>query len=239
MFKINNKAIVELDQFVDIDSLMAMKPYMDYAVVKSSKSAGPTRYLNSQLLKATYPGVSDVITHSYPYDFIQDLKDNDQYASWLSYTEDIVCGQRSVQIVSPEDWYKKHLSKHTTATDNKQYWTAFIMWLEAQDIFAEYGRIVVFLNEPGGTTPIHYDSLDRTRLEEFVWISLDSRKQMFVYDPETEEKHYVKTCIGTFDTSNYHGADASNFPSWSLRVDGVFSDKFLSKTGLTQHFRPN
>ncbi len=106
MFKINNKAIVELDQFVDIDSLMAMKPYMDYAVVKSSKSAGPTRYLNSQLLKATYPGVSDVITHSYPYDFIQDLKDTDQYASWLSYTEDIVCGQRSVQIVSPEDWYK-------------------------------------------------------------------------------------------------------------------------------------
>ena len=237
MFKINNKAIVELDQFVDTDSLVAMKPYMDYAVVKSSKLAGPSHYSKSQFLESSHLGVSDIMTNSYPYDFIQDLKDNDQYTSWLAYTEDIVYGQRSVQIVSPENWHKKHLSNHTTATDNKQYWTAFIEWLEAQDIFAEYGRIVVFLNEPGVTTPMHYDSLDRTRLEEFIWISLDCRKQMFVYDPETDEKHYIKTCIGTFDTSNYHGADASNFPSWSLRIDGIFSDKFLSKTGLTKHFR--
>jgi hypothetical protein len=239
MYLINRHPTVDFSQYVDLPSLMALKPYLDYAVVKSSISATPSRYFKSQFLHPTHTGISDAITHdTYQYDFIKDLKDHDQYALWLSYTEDVIYGQRSVQIAYANDWDKKHLKDHVTETANMQYWTAFTDWLNAQNIFAEYGRIVVFLNEPNGYTPIHYDSLDRTRPDEFVWISLDNRKKMFVFDNKTNRKYYLDTNIGMFDTANYHGADVSNLASWSVRVDGVFSDQFLVKSALLPHFRP-
>lgn len=238
MYLINHSPTIDFSPFVDLPSLMAMKPYLDYAVVKSSKTATPSRYFKAQFLQAQYDGLSDALTHNnYSYEFIQDLKDNDQYAAWLSYTEDVVYGQRSVQIVYSNDWYKKHLKAHAIDTANKQYWGKFVDWLDAQHIFSEYGRIVVFLNEPNVYTPIHYDSLNRERPDEFIWISLDNRKKMFVFDAETEEKHYLNTHIGMFDTSNYHGADVSNLASWSMRVDGVFSDQFLAKSLLNTHFK--
>ena len=237
MYLINNQPTISIDSFVDIKSLMALKPYLDYAVVKSSGTATPSRYFKSQFLHATHNGLSDVINHSYPYEFLQDLKDNDQYAAWLSYTEEVVYGQRSVQISYPTSWESKHLKDQVVDTNNKQYWTAFTEWLDQQNIFTEYGRIVVFLNEPGVNTPIHYDSLDRTRPDEFIWISLDNRKKMFVFDPKTEQKYHLDATIGMFDTSNYHGADVGNLASWSLRVDGTFSDQFLAKSLLYKHFR--
>lgn len=237
MYLINGHYTIDFSNYVDLDSLIALKPYLDYAVAKSSRTATPSRYFKSQFLNASYTGISDALAHTYHYDFIQDLKNNDQYASWLSYTEDVLYGQRSVQIVYSDDWYKKHLKEHAIKTENIQYWDKFITWLDAQHIFSEYGRIVVFLNEPGVDTPIHYDSLNRERPDEFIWISLDNRKKMFVFDPKTNRKHYLNTSIGMFDTSNYHGADVSNLASWSLRVDGVFSDQFLVKSALLPHFR--
>lgn len=237
MYLINNSPTIDFSPFVDLPSLMAMKPYLDYAVVKSSKTATPTRYFNSQFLASRKAGIRDIPPVSFQYPFIQDLIDNDQFAAWLSYTEEVEYGQRSVQIVYSNDWDKKHLKDYAIDTANKQYWLMFIEWLDAQNIFSEYGRIVVFLNEPNVYTPIHYDSLDRTRPDEFIWVSLDNRKKMFVFDTETEEKHYLNTNIGMFDTSNYHGADVSTLASWSLRVDGVFSDQFLAKSSLNTHFK--
>jgi hypothetical protein len=50
-------------------------------------------------------------------------------------------------------------------------------------------------------------------------------------DPETGERSYVQSHAAWFDTVNqYHGADASSGGlSFSIRVDGVFSDEFRSR----------
>jgi hypothetical protein len=46
-------------------------------------------------------------------------------------------------------------------------------------------------------------------------------------NPETGEKRYVESHSAWFDTVNqYHGADATGRPSFSIRVDGVFTDDF-------------
>lgn len=234
---IDNKPTIDFTSYVDIESLINLKPYLDYAVVKSSTLATPSRYYKSQFLDQTYQGINDIIKNDFTYDFIQDLKDHDQLASWLRYNQDVVYGQQSVPVIYPKDWNTKHLMSETVATDNKKYWTKFLEWVEAQDIFAGYGRVVVFFNEAGVDTPIHFDSGDATRRDEFIWISLDNRKKMFVYDLDTKQKHYMNTYIGTFDATNYHGAEVGNLACWSIRVDGIFSDNFLNRTGLYNHYR--
>jgi hypothetical protein len=174
----------------------------------------------------------------FDYDFIQDLKDHDQFAAWLRYHQDLAYGQQSVPIIYSNDWSTKHLSSKVFKTENVKYWETFFDWLKNQNIFDDYGRVAIFLNEPGVSTPAHLDSSDASRRDEFIWMSLDHRKKMFVYDPEAEQKHYLNTVIGTFDATNYHGADPGDLASWSLRIDGVFSDDFLDRTSLKNHYRP-
>jgi hypothetical protein len=234
---INNQATVDFTPYVDINSLLNLKPYLDYAVVKSSIIATPSRYYRWQFLDQTYLGINDIVNDTYNYDFIDELKSTDQFADWLRYQKDVLHGQRSVQIRYPKDWNTKHLSSEVGDTDNVQYWQLFFNWLADQNIFDEYGRVVAFLNEPGVSTPTHQDSPDPSRKDEFIWISLDQRKKMFVYDPTTSQKHYLNTAVGTFDATNYHGSDVGDLASWSIRVDGIFSDDFLYRSELYDHYR--
>ena len=239
MHLINNQITIDFSQYVNIDNLLKLKPYLDYAVVKTSPLATPSRYFRSQFLEQKHFGINDIFNNPVDFDFYQDLKDNDELASWLRYDQDLIYGQQSVQIRYPLNWNTKHINSEVVGIDVKyiQHWQCFFDWLANQNIFDEYGRVVVFLNEPGVSTPIHQDSADATRRDQFIWISLGNRKKMFVLDTEKNIKHYLTSPIGFFDATNYHGADPSDLANWSLRVDGVFSDSFLAKTGLIEHFK--
>lgn len=242
MHLINNQLVIDLSTYVNIQALIDQKPQFDYAVVKSSTNITPTRYYKTQFLNQHYNGVSDLLAiynTAAPgeLDFLQDLRDHNQLASWLRYNQDLIHGQQSVSIIYPTDWHTKHIKTETVETENTKYFKFLFDWLDAEQIFSEYGRVVVFLNEPGVSTPIHQDSPDATRKDEFIWLSLGNRKKFFVYDVENDTKHYLQSPIGTFDATNYHGADPGEFASWSMRIDGVFSDSFLLKTNLYDHFR--
>ena len=242
MLLINDQPIVDLSTYVNIQSLMDQKPYFDYAVVKSSTLVTPARYYRAQFLDQCNLGLSDVLesyTKPQPLelDFLQDLRNHDQLASWLRYNQNLIYGQQSVPIIYPKNWLTKHIKQETVETENTKYFKFLFDWLDNEQIFSEYGRVVVFLNEPGVSTPMHQDSPDATRKDEFIWLSLGDRKKFFVYDINTETKHYLHSPIGTFDATNYHGADAGEFASWSMRIDGIFSDSFLTKTNLYNHFR--
>lgn len=239
MLSINNKSIIDLSSFVNIQQLLELKPFFDYAVVKSSANRSPARYSGTQFLEPTQIGIADVLND---YDnstlpFIADLKAHDLFAAWLRYQHPITYGQQSVQIIYPKTWESKHFKDGAVPTENVQYFDFFFKWLDEQNIFSEYGRVVVFINEPGVASPIHKDWLGETQKDQFIWLTLDSRKKFFVYDSNTQEKHYLPGQIGTFDNAGWHGSDISQFASWSIRVDGVFSDTFLNKTGMYSHFK--
>jgi hypothetical protein len=242
MYLINNLPVIDLAGYVNIQALIDQKPYFDYAVVKSSPLVTPARYFRAQFLNQPNLGLQDVLgdytsATEGELDFLSDLRNHDQLASWLRYNQNLVYGQQSVPIIYPLSWFTKHLKAETVETENTKYFKFLFDWLADEQIFSEYGRVVVFLNEPGVSTPIHQDSSDANRKDEFIWISLGARKKFFVYDTETDIKHYLHSPIGTFDATNYHGADPGEFASWSVRIDGIFSDSFLLKTGLTSHFR--
>jgi hypothetical protein len=96
--------------------------------------------------------------------------------------------------------------------------------------FAATGRMIVMYDPVGREVPAHCDH-DRADIRhEFVWFRTNFAKPFYMLNPATSEKLYVRSHAAWFDTVNqFHGADASHAPSFSVRVDGIFTDEFRQR----------
>ncbi|HEY8563416.1 MAG TPA: hypothetical protein VIL74_23760 [Pyrinomonadaceae bacterium] len=93
--------------------------------------------------------------------------------------------------------------------------------------FASKGRILVIYDDAGKIVPAHRDHLDTEICNEFVWFRTNFRKPFYMLNPETMEKKYVESYSAWFDSVNqYHGCDGADDLSFSIRVDGKFTDEF-------------
>lgn len=91
--------------------------------------------------------------------------------------------------------------------------------------FAATGRMLIIYDESGRAVPAHRDHDSRELCHEFIWLRTNFDKPFYMLDAETGEKRHVASHSAWFDTVNqYHGADASGGLSFSLRIDGRFSD---------------
>ena len=50
------------------------------------------------------------------------------------------------------------------------------------------------------------------------------------------KKQYLNGEINTFDNATWHGSDPAKYSCFTIRIDGLFSDDFLTKTGLDKHY---
>jgi hypothetical protein len=96
--------------------------------------------------------------------------------------------------------------------------------------FSATGRMLIIYDDGGREVPAHRDHDSRDLCHEFIWMRTNFAKPFYMLDPETGEKLYVASHSAWFDTVNqYHGADASGGLSFSIRVDGRFSDAFRAR----------
>ncbi len=93
--------------------------------------------------------------------------------------------------------------------------------------FAATGRMLIIYDDSGRAVPAHRDHDDAEICHEFIWLRTNFDKPFYMLDPETGEKIYVEGHSAWFDSVNqFHGADGSGGLSFSIRIDGRFSDEF-------------
>jgi len=91
--------------------------------------------------------------------------------------------------------------------------------------FAATGRMLIIYDDSGREVPAHRDHDNEELCHEFLWLRTNFDKPFYMLNPATGEKSYVGSHSAWFDTVNqYHGADATGGLSFSIRVDGRFSD---------------
>jgi hypothetical protein len=93
--------------------------------------------------------------------------------------------------------------------------------------FESTGRMIIMYDDSGRAVSAHrdHDSLDLCH--EFIWFRTNLEKPFYMLDPGRGEKRYVRSHAAWFDTVNqFHGADATGSLSFSIRVDGRFSEAF-------------
>ena len=104
--------------------------------------------------------------------------------------------------------------------------------------FQATGRILIIYDTGGNEVPAHRDHLDSDRCHEFIWLRTNFNKSLYMLNPESGEKLPVESYSAWFDSVNqYHGADATEGLSFSIRVDGVFSDELRAKIPFPQSNR--
>lgn len=128
---------------------------------------------------------------------------------------------------SLKSYLRKSTADGTDWTNNKEIFSNLIDWIYNQLPFTEVGRILFFIHEHNCEIPIHRDGTNyHPHTNEFLWINPRGTKKFFVYNEETGEKNYVNTPVAFFNDLDLHGGDPINSMSWSLRVDGTFTDEF-------------
>ena len=96
--------------------------------------------------------------------------------------------------------------------------------------FQATGRMIIMYDDSGRAVSAHKDHDSPELCHEFIWFRTSLRKPFYMLNPETGEKVYVRSNAAWFDTVNqFHGADASGGLSFSIRVDGVFTDEFRKR----------
>jgi hypothetical protein len=96
--------------------------------------------------------------------------------------------------------------------------------------FKATGRMLIMYDDVQRPVPAHRDHTEEEVCHEFVWFRTNLNKPFYVLNHETGGKRYVESFSAWFDTVNqYHGSDAQAGLSFSIRVDGVFTDEFRKR----------
>ncbi|WP_375420530.1 hypothetical protein [uncultured Sphingomonas sp.] len=186
-----------LDAYIDVDRLVALDGFMtDRLSQRVAKAADRAFYTGPFLLDAQAPTLP---------------------GSQMVYLS------RSRE---PDNYYDLDQTNLWEPTPDAAEF-APLMAIIATLPFAATGRMIIMYDGSGRAVSAHRDHDSAELCHEFIWFRTNLRKPFYMLDPETGERCTVGSHAAWFDTVNqFHGADASGGLSFSIRVDGVFSDEF-------------
>lgn len=107
---------------------------------------------------------------------------------------------------------------------------ALLMEFIARLPFRETGRMLIMYDDAPRSVPAHRDHIKTDICHEFLWFRTNLKKPFYMLNHKTNERKYVEGYSAWFDSVNqYHGSDPCDGLSYSIRVDGKFTDEFRAK----------
>jgi hypothetical protein len=198
----------DLDSFIDVDRLRGLDAYVR------------TR-LERRLRKA-----KDLAFYTGP--FLLDGRDAYLPGSRLVYL---------AQSDREQDYYDLDRTDLWHPTEDAEEF-AELMEFIATLPFAATGRMIIMYDDSGRAVSAHKDHDSAELCHEFIWFRTNLDKPFYMLNPETAEKLYVRSHAAWFDTVNqFHGADATGGLSFSIRVDGRFSEEFRRRIPFPERGR--
>jgi hypothetical protein len=191
-----------LDEYLDLEQLLSLDDYLTELILRHIKTQKDDYFLNLYRLdEATpyQPGVREI---------------------WLTRNKpglpfDYVDLVDRIEIWEPSE----AVAEFSLLVD-------FIRTLP----FQATGRMLVIYDDAGQEVPAHRDHLETEVCHEFIWFRSNLKKPFFMLNHKTNEKKYVESYSAWFDSVNqYHGSDAAEGLSFSIRVDGKFTDEFRAR----------
>lgn len=96
--------------------------------------------------------------------------------------------------------------------------------------FKATGRMLIMYDTEARPVTAHRDHMEQDICHEFIWFRTNKNKPFYMLNHVTGEKRYVDSYSAWFDTVNqFHGGDGYDGLSFSIRVDGVFTDEFRAQ----------
>jgi hypothetical protein len=127
-------------------------------------------------------------------------------------------------------------------TEEAEYFPNVVKWVEdliTLGIFEHIGRVIFFHCEADGI-PFEHRDLDAKNgvdvvtphRNEFIHVRPNTKKAMYLWDPESKDKTYLNTRAAWWNDVDWHGGERIMEQSYSLRIDGKFTEAFRKKLGI-------
>ena len=188
------------DEFVDVEKLKALDAYVAERVRRRLAAQNDLKF--------------------YTGPFRLDASMPDRPGSRMIYL---------AQSSRPDSYYdldRTELWEPTPATSEFALLMDFIATLP----FKATGRMLIMYDDAQRPVTPHRDHDVPDVCHEFVWFRTNLRKPFYVLNHRTGEKLYVSSYSAWFDTVNqFHGSDPAAGLSFSIRVDGRFTDEFRKR----------
>jgi hypothetical protein len=188
------------DEFIDVEKLLSLDEYI------------------AERIKQHIKAQRDLQFYTGPYR----LKDStpDRPGSRMIYLA------QSKLTDSYFDLDKTELWEPTEATAEFALLMDFISTLP----FKATGRMLIMYDDVCRPVSAHRDHTETELCHEFIWFRTNLRKPFYMLNHLTGEKQYVESYSAWFDSVNqFHGSDPQEGLSFSIRVDGIFTDKFRKR----------
>jgi hypothetical protein len=113
-------------------------------------------------------------------------------------------------------------------------------WLEqlVPGVFTHLGRIIIFKAEHDCIMPMHRDLIlpDETTYtnhrHEFVHLRTSLDKPFYIWDSESDAKFLTASHATFFNDQDWHAGGRTNKQTYSIRVDGIFTEEFRQRIGI-------
>ena len=141
-------------------------------------------------------------------------------------------------------WEEGSWDERTAArklTPEAQYFPNVVKWVESLvgTVFEDIGRVIFFHCEADGI-PFEHRDLDaqngvnvvKPHRNEFIHLRPNTKKAMYLWDPETKDKTYLNTRAAWWNDVDWHGGEKIMEQSYSLRIDGKFTEDFRKQLGI-------
>jgi len=195
----------DLDDFIDVKRLRSLDGYI------------------SQRIKKHLEFHSDLPFYTGPYRLQESAPDRP--GSRMIYLA------RSSRPDSYFDLNKSELWGATEATHEFSQLMDFIATLP----FESTGRMLIMYDNISRPLTAHRDHEETDLCHEFIWFRTNLAKPFYLLNPSTNEKRYVDSYSAWFDTVNqFHGSDAAEGLTFSIRVDGTFTEEFRKQIPVAQ-----
>ncbi|MDQ3798682.1 MAG: hypothetical protein M3384_04470 [Acidobacteriota bacterium] len=187
------------DNFIDLERLKSLDDYLTEKITERINAELDYWFLNTFRLDAETPEMPG---------------------------QSVIFLSESIRPFYYYDLDKPELWKRTAAADDFPLLMDFIETLP----FKEPARMILIYDNVPRPVPAHRDHLETEVCNDFIWFRTNLKKPFYVLNQKTGEKAYVESYSAWFDTVNqFHGADPCEGLSFSIRVDGQFTDEFRSR----------
>jgi hypothetical protein len=244
MYLINNQPFINLDRFLDISSFQNLIPHINLAIAKNAESIEVGTSSQMNLLDQNLKAFRDVKAHywGHPDKYPPNLNSSqmDTYLKlnkYVTLTETLaVRGTRNYNR-DISNFLKKHLVEGSVDTPSAKDFRFLTDWINDQNCFEEYGRIIFFISEAGATGIAHKDHSSQVK-DMFIWLTNPAAPKIIkLVDKITGIRHKSESNSAVFDNREYHETiNPTPWTSWSLRIDGVFKREWALKAGIYKHF---
>ena len=113
----------------------------------------------------------------------------------------------------------------------KDYFLEAHTWIHNLKTIGIFSNITesYFLTLDSGGIPFEHFHPDQGVASEFLHIRPKVSRPFYIRDARTLEKTYINSRVAWWDDRISHGGDPVMFPTYTLRIDGTFTDHFRQK----------